>query len=114
MAKQDAALDKHSPIAKQSFERNVLRNLRDKKWEQEYKASVRTSRGFMHERTRPEREKKQREEERRKQEEYERKVENTKIPQDHQTKAFLRREIRTQARLELTGKEIDEIEVSFA
>ena len=47
-----------STISKQSFERNVVRNLKDKKWEKEYNNAVKTSQGFMYKRNAPQRKKK--------------------------------------------------------
>ena len=99
-----------SPIERQQFERNVHRNMHDQKWRKEYKHALHTSKEFMEKRNAPRRKKQEDEERRAREEEHERKVQNTVIPTSVKTKYLLRREIRMQARLELTEKEMDEIE----
>ena len=84
--------------------------MHDQKWRKEYKHALHTSKEFMEKRNAPRRKKQEDEERRAREEEHERKVQNTVIPTSVETKYLLRREIRMQARLELTEKEMDEIE----
>jgi hypothetical protein len=47
-------------------------------------------------------------------EDYAERVQNTSLPEDYTSKSILRKEIRRQARLELTAIEMDEIENLWA
>ena len=79
-----------------------------------YKSALTTSTQFMHARTAGARQKEKKRLKQKELDDYAERVLNTSIPVDYDTKSLLRKEIRRQARLELTAVEMDEIERLWA
>ena len=106
--------NKHKTLETMDFERSVERNLRDRSWDSDYMAAVNSSREFMGLRNAEARLQRERERLRQERERKEASIANTAIPQNYQNRQLLRREIRRQARLELTQVEVEEVERLWA
>ena len=101
-------------LEKSDFERSVHRTLRDRSWDRDYEDAIASSRSFMGARNAEVRKHREQERLRLKRERKEASIANTAIPQDYQNRELLRREIRRQARLELTQVEVEEVERLWA
>ena len=101
-------------LEKADFERSVHRTLKDRSWDRDYENAITSSRSFMGERNAEVRKLREEERLRLKRERKAASIASTAIPQDYQNRELLRREIRRQARLELTQVEVEEVERLWA
>ena len=111
IARKDAA---ESRIPARKLFADARRNLASMEWRKDFNGAVKSSRSFMLKRTAADREQEEKERLEREKEQYEARVANVTLPKTYHNKTLLRDEIRRQARLELTEKEILEIEQLWA
>ncbi len=111
IARKDA---QESRIPTDKLFADARRNLASTEWRKDFNGAVKSSRTFMLKRTVADREREEKERLEREKEQYEARVANVTLPKTYHNKTLLRDEIRRQARLELTEKEILEIEQLWA